>query len=607
MIVMKNRIKILVVAMLTFTLMLATTVSAGELEDARNSASYGSFGVLKDRLDYADQRVVDLSRNVKDYGAVGNGSTDDTAAIQAAIDSLNNARGIVFFPAGFYYCAGSIDAKRAAIRGITPPGRSGGGGTRISFTSGTGGIYSSIPDNFGYEISDLEVWGSNGGVPTATGQILIDFSGQNYPRLSNLRLWQGDVGIRLKTDYGVGCYYGVFNRIDINQCYVGVEINPAANSHTFIAGRVWKCKTGMKISSANNINLYGVYFERSVDYAIDSSGHNVNINGCRLENPDVIASIYVRSGAGPHFLFGNHFSSGVDIKDDTLPSVIYGIDRPDVPLAASFMTRNLLANGSFEHDLDSDGLADGWSVTWFDGGTHVETLDPTEAQDSDYAQKVSNTSVNHLRIYQIVKVTPNTNYTLRFRAKASAGSNFLRIGDGSSASDYSLKYVTLTTDSSWHTYTYTIASTTSNINICFYFEGTTARNVWIDDVVLNPGIFTTSGFLPKTLTEEGGVVSGSVKLEGAVGFNGAAPVTQGPPIADADGSLSDATAKFNTLLNYLQSRGDIARGDCYIFLDKFCSAWLSGVGEPSYESRFDYDNSDFIDLKDFATFAETCN
>ena len=560
MIVMKNRIKILVVAMLTFTLMLATTVSAGELEDARNSASYGSFGVLKDRLDYADQRVVDLSRNVKDYGAVGNGSTDDTAAIQAAIDSLNNARGIVFFPAGFYYCAGSIDAKRAALRGITPKGMGGGGGVRIYFTTGLGGIYSSIPDNFGYEVRDLEVWGSNGGVPAATGQVLIDFSGQNYPRLSNLCLWKGDVGIRLKTDYGVGCYYGLFDRININQCYVGVEINPAANSHTFIGGRIWKCKTGMKIMSANNINLYGVYFEcDSGYYAIDSSGHNVNISGCRLENPGIIASIYVRSGAGPHYLFGNHHSSsGADIKDDTSPSVIYGIDRLSDPLAASFMARNLLANGSFEHDLDSNGLADGWLETWSDVGTRSLSLDSGEAQDGDYAQKIANTNVNNLRIYQIVKVTPNTNYTLRFRAKASAGSNFLRIGDGSSASDYSLKYVTLTTDSSWQTYSFTIAPTTSNINVCVYLYGTTARNVWIDDVVLNPGIFTASGFLSKAVSEGGGVVSGPVKLEGAVGFYGAAPVTQSSPIADADGSLSDITAKLNVLLNYLRNRGDVA-------------------------------------------------
>ncbi|NEU27016.1 hypothetical protein G3M74_13015 [Paenibacillus polymyxa] len=47
------------------------------------------------------------SLNVKDYGAVGDGVTNDTAAIQAAIDALKLVGGYVFFPAGRYY-AGEI-------------------------------------------------------------------------------------------------------------------------------------------------------------------------------------------------------------------------------------------------------------------------------------------------------------------------------------------------------------------------------------------------------------------------------------------------------------------------------------------------------------------
>jgi hypothetical protein len=44
--------------------------------------------------------------NVVDAGAVGDGTTDDTAAIQLAVDSLSGSQGTVFFPAGFYLITG---------------------------------------------------------------------------------------------------------------------------------------------------------------------------------------------------------------------------------------------------------------------------------------------------------------------------------------------------------------------------------------------------------------------------------------------------------------------------------------------------------------------
>ena len=40
--------------------------------------------------------------NVKDYGATGDGSTDDSAAIQAAVTDICGAQGILYFPPGNY-------------------------------------------------------------------------------------------------------------------------------------------------------------------------------------------------------------------------------------------------------------------------------------------------------------------------------------------------------------------------------------------------------------------------------------------------------------------------------------------------------------------------
>ena len=44
----------------------------------------------------------ELYKNVRNFGACGNGKGDDTASIQAALDSVRETGGTVFFPAGIY-------------------------------------------------------------------------------------------------------------------------------------------------------------------------------------------------------------------------------------------------------------------------------------------------------------------------------------------------------------------------------------------------------------------------------------------------------------------------------------------------------------------------
>lgn len=53
--------------------------------------------------------------NVKDYGAVGNGSTDDTTAIQAAVTAAQGSECALYFPPGTYRITGTI-AITGALR-----------------------------------------------------------------------------------------------------------------------------------------------------------------------------------------------------------------------------------------------------------------------------------------------------------------------------------------------------------------------------------------------------------------------------------------------------------------------------------------------------------
>ena len=58
------------------------------------------------------------SLNVKDYGATGDGSTDDTTAIQAAITAAALSPGTVFFPAGNYVVTGLTVPPGVRLQGV---------------------------------------------------------------------------------------------------------------------------------------------------------------------------------------------------------------------------------------------------------------------------------------------------------------------------------------------------------------------------------------------------------------------------------------------------------------------------------------------------------
>ena len=61
--------------------------------------------------------------NVKAYGATGDGTADDTSAIQRAIDAATKARGgVVYFPAGSYGLNGTLQDNRADLVSLVGSG-----------------------------------------------------------------------------------------------------------------------------------------------------------------------------------------------------------------------------------------------------------------------------------------------------------------------------------------------------------------------------------------------------------------------------------------------------------------------------------------------------
>lgn len=75
--------------------------------------------------------------NVRDFGAVGDGTTDDTAAILAAVSAANTLRRSVFAPAGVYLITSTIELGAVGLQGEGPMIEGGSTGGATQFKAGT--------------------------------------------------------------------------------------------------------------------------------------------------------------------------------------------------------------------------------------------------------------------------------------------------------------------------------------------------------------------------------------------------------------------------------------------------------------------------------------
>ena len=138
--------------------------------------------------------------NVKDYGAVGNGVTDDTAAIQAAHDALPATDGTLVLPAGSNYkITGAILVTKARTRII-------GHGAKIT-QSGTLAQGLNIAAA-GVEVHGLWLYNSRGGsdwsAAGSTNAIGINLITADYAKIVGCRIenW-GSTSIRVTSGKGV--------------------------------------------------------------------------------------------------------------------------------------------------------------------------------------------------------------------------------------------------------------------------------------------------------------------------------------------------------------------------------------------------------------------
>lgn len=246
--------------------------------------------------------------NVKEYGAVGDGSTDDTAAIQAAIDVVPSAGGIVFFPIGLYKITSSLSCQRGYISfigenraGDWDQASSGSGATIRWFGTNGGGPMLDIqsPGTTGTVLRSIRIEGlafngsSGGGLIAATGISLKNVHGMimRHVEIRTCSTVALDMTSKAVSSGPKGVLYSHFENIVIREdsgvpSGIGIRLDGAdtagnTNHNKFIGVSIhYYDGVGLKFLNSDTNFFYGCVVHRlsgaSTGIAVEFNGSNTN-------------------------------------------------------------------------------------------------------------------------------------------------------------------------------------------------------------------------------------------------------------------------------------------------------------------------------------------
>jgi hypothetical protein len=306
-----------------------------------------------------------IQYNVKDHGAVGNGSTDDTTAIQTTINLASSTGGVVFFPPGTYPIGTSLTiASNMTIKGsgsgtsfitqsstssdifvgadiaslriesirLNGPGTGTGNGVHLTTSVSTStpfitmqnvvvnamggsGISISLPLNCRFDRV----------VATSCGGYGIDLFGTTVP---------GSSGITLTSCYTSGCTTGGVRMLKIAYSSivgcealsspVGFFIN-TCDSVSIQSSGAQSCVNGIKISAgtSNSVYNYCCYDNQGIGLYVTGPALMTGIYQAIELSPHAGATHFIQVDAGSYatvvgmsFVTANLFTGTTQILDD---------------------------------------------------------------------------------------------------------------------------------------------------------------------------------------------------------------------------------------------------------------------------------------------------
>lgn len=207
---------------------------------------------------------------VTDFGAKGDGQTDDTNAFRAALDSAAVTASKVFVPQGTYKITRSLEVKD----GVSLIGE--GSGSDPLETPYNGSLIQYYGSNFAIKVTghssrlkDLVIRDNSGG--EANGGILLKADGRLLESVYFFEIlvsgFVNGTGLKLLAKNAGGIAYSSFDNLRIRHGRIGIHIKQDENS--FINSNTWNhsqisgggFKYGMFVDGGNNNILTGFVIE----------------------------------------------------------------------------------------------------------------------------------------------------------------------------------------------------------------------------------------------------------------------------------------------------------------------------------------------------------
>ena len=298
---------------------------------------------------------------VTDYGATGDGITDDTEAIQAAIDVAEDdaVGGCVYLPVGTYRITSAlvIDKGYVTIQlcaGAALVVDEGYSGTVIQILGdyGDGGQTVHNVDVFGGRIYEI-------GTPSRKW-MGIEMTSNNfgiaYCHIHDTRIENAGVGIRLHVDHTAGAPFinsNHFSHITISTPIIGVDFDVTGdaskiNSNTFLAVEVQAASH--TVASFNNVRYQGNTFVGCNSWDVyNSMIVHADATDTYIVGGNIGQSKLTDYGTDTHYWLENTLKANNVIDDvnnissDVSSTYPYGIDLVDSSRVAIMVS---LADGT---------------------------------------------------------------------------------------------------------------------------------------------------------------------------------------------------------------------------------------------------------------------